>query len=272
MAGKIKRRLVKNLRRTVWSLGPVTHKRKVDFIIAGTQKGGTTSLYEYVNLHPDICMSGVKELHFFDAEKNFRTAPDYRKFHRYFRPKPHHRLLGEATPIYMYWPHAIERIHAYEPRMKLILVLRDPAERAFSQWRMQVRTGIREVSSFRESIQKELAALAADPSFRSRTLSYVARGRYARQIRSIHAYFPPEQVLVARSEDLLHTPQIVLDRICDFLGVDHMPVPGHISENAAPDKAHLDKADRARLIELLHDDIRDLESLLGWDCSAWLKP
>ena len=99
---------------------------QIGFIICGTQKGGTTALDRYLRMHPEICMADKKEVHFFDNDNFFiDKKPDYLKYHLNFSPRDHHKIIGEATPIYMYWKNSIKRIHNYNPDMKLIAVLRN---------------------------------------------------------------------------------------------------------------------------------------------------
>ena len=100
---------------------------RVDFVIGGAQKGGTSALDSFLRQHPEICMPTTrKELHFFDREEENR---DYKKYHRNFKPKKNqHRVIGEASPIYMYWETAPYRIWKYNPQMKWILALRNPVE------------------------------------------------------------------------------------------------------------------------------------------------
>ena len=101
-------------------------KRAVDFVVCGTQKGGTSALDAYLREHPEICMAVRKELHFFDNEKKFSSGkPDYSKYHDSFNPQKLHKLLGETTPIYMYWNESPRRIWEYNPNMKLIVLLRN---------------------------------------------------------------------------------------------------------------------------------------------------
>jgi hypothetical protein len=125
---------------------------KVAFVIAGTQKGGTTALASYLYEHPEIGMPTVKEVHFFDTEDHFASAEvDYAKYHAYFDPAVRKRLLGDATPIYMYWDAAPPRIWQYNPAMKLILLLRNPITRAYSQWNMERERGSDPLRSSRRS-------------------------------------------------------------------------------------------------------------------------
>ena len=119
---------------------PSRQQPQVNFLIAGAQKGGTTALFDYLAGFPDIAMPGTKELHFFDCEAQDWDAPDYAAYHERF-PNPAGRPCGEATPIYSYWPNSLERIATYNPAMRLILVLRDPVQRAWSHWRMEYARG-----------------------------------------------------------------------------------------------------------------------------------
>ena len=120
----------------------------VDFLICGTQKGGTSALHEYLSEHPDLCLSATKELHFFDNEELFQQgAPDYAPCHAAFRQKMPSQLAGESTPIYMYWEPSPKRIWEYNPRMKLIVLLRNPIDRAYAHWNME-RSGGRRAFPF----------------------------------------------------------------------------------------------------------------------------
>lgn len=115
-------------------------KPLVNFVIIGAQKAGTTALFDYLGEMPGIGLSRTKEVHFFDDETVDWDCPDYGAYHAQFDPGAA-PLIGEATPIYVYWPRALERIRAYNPDMRLILMLRDPVERAWSHWRMEFARG-----------------------------------------------------------------------------------------------------------------------------------
>ena len=148
---------------------------QIGFIICGTQKGGTTALDRYLRMHPEICMADKKEVHFFDNDKFFiDQKPDYLKYHLNFSPRDHHKIIGEATPIYMYWKNSIKRMHNYNPDMKLIAVLRNPMDRAFSHWNME-RDKKREHRSFWKAIKDEESSLLDTEHIQDRTFSYLER-------------------------------------------------------------------------------------------------
>ncbi len=115
---------------------------QVNFLIAGAQKSGTTALHRFLSEHPRICMASRKEVHFFDKNKNFKiSSPDYDTYHKNFPNPSDDQIVGEATPRYICWPSAPQRIKEYNPDMKLIFILRDPVERAYSQFIMEKKRG-----------------------------------------------------------------------------------------------------------------------------------
>ena len=240
----------------------------VDFLIAGTQKGGTTALFAYLQAHPEICLAKVKETHFFDIEKNFkRKRVNYADLHKHFTPR-RGQLLGEATPITMYWEAAPRRVWEYNPRMKFICLLRDPIERAFSQWNMYCELGFEELS-FADALTQEAERCRAALPLQHRIYSYTDRGFYCEQIRRLWRFFPREQTLFLKTEDLRTRPQESLDRVFDFLGVRRQLVEPQVV-NAHSYTSEMDVAARSRLADLYECEIRQLERLLDWDCRDWL--
>ncbi|HEY9217008.1 MAG TPA: sulfotransferase domain-containing protein, partial [Phenylobacterium sp.] len=172
-----------------------------NFIVAGVQKGGTTALHDYLTEHPHVTLANVKEVHFFDDESQDWAAPDYGAFHAHF-PTERRAACGEITPIYIYWPNSLERIAAYNPAMKIVVLLRDPVERAFSQWRMEASRGA-ETHAFSWCIRQGRARLFdAEPWGHHREFSYVERGFYGEQIERLFSVFPREQTLILRSDAL----------------------------------------------------------------------
>ena len=118
LASKLRRRLSVRLSNSL------PQSRKVDFLLCGAQKGGTTALQSYLRSHPEVCAANVKEVHFFDNEDHFARKPgSYERYHRHFDFRVHHRVVGEATPIYMYWLAAPRRIWTYNPNMKIVVIL-----------------------------------------------------------------------------------------------------------------------------------------------------
>jgi len=252
---------------------------KVSFIVGGAQKGGTTALDRYLREHPELCMPrpimvgthSSGEVHFFDTDANFAVEPvDYTAYHARFEPHPPQRLLGEVTPSYMFWPGAIERIARYNPAMKLIFVLRNPITRAFSQWNM-VRQERREPLSFMEALRAEPERRRNLPPKRAKRFSYVERGFYVVQLQRVWQFFPVARTLVFRSEELLGQPAEVLARIADFLGIAPFPELAEKTVHAREYDASMSADEKQYLVGVFEQEIHELERLLGWDCSAWLR-
>jgi hypothetical protein len=249
-----------------------TPPEKVGFVIAGAQKGGTSAIFNYLYRHPQICLHPDKELHFFDRDRFFRRGtPDYSRYRALLNPTSSQALLGDATPSYMYWEPTPRRLWHYNAAMKFIIVLRNPITRAFSHWNMFREQGV-ETLPFYE-------ALLAEPERRRRAAprqlkieSYIDRGFYTEQLRRITHLFPPEQLLVLRSEELRAEPQRVVDRITDFLEVDRLSGVQPRDVYSIPYKEAMSVQARNYLLGIFEYEIMQLERMLGWDCADWLEP
>jgi len=241
----------------------------VDFVIAGAQKSGTTALDSYLRDHPGIVMAERKELHFFDVHRHFSRGPDYPLYHTFFDWRREPACYGEATPSYMYSKQALARLRDYRPSMRIIVVLRNPIDRAFSHWNMERDRGY-EHREFLDALDEELS-LARSGDFHTPTgSSYLRRGLYHRQLEYMLSLFPPSQVLALKYEDLRNEPQQVLDRVCAFLDLASSVQVSQRDVHSRGYRRRITAGEREILLEVLEPDIRDLEQLLGWDCSAWL--
>jgi len=252
---------------------------KLDFIIAGVQKAGTTALSDLLESHPKIKMPHQDELHrtvqparhFFDDEERFaQTEIDYRPLQRGCVRKADSILIGSCTPIYAYWRPAMERIWNYNNKIKLLILLRDPADRAFSHWNMQRDRGL-EGLDFLAAVQDEKNRARETSSFQLRKFSYVDRGFYAEQIERVFRYFPREQVHVIKFEDFRRDARKTLDAVCGFLGVEPLKNLNNVETGSTPYARKMTERERQYLVDLFRSDIERLENLLGWDCSGWKK-
>jgi Sulfotransferase domain len=246
----------------------------LDFFICGVQKGGTTALDSFLRDHPAVEMARVKEIHFFDDESIPWDAPDYAKLHSFFDASTSTRRRGEATPIYSYWPNAMERLHVYNRAAKLILILRHPGLRALSHWRMETTRGW-EALPFAEVIRptaRERVRLA--PGGVHRVFSYVERGFYAPQIERLLGLFPDNQLLFLRTDALWTDPAATLHEVQSFLEIPVVinaeqryvvPFESDKSVPFAPEDADY-------LAGLYADDIRTTQSLTGLNLQDWLNP
>ena len=260
--------------RLVRLVGQAMNQTKVQFLVAGTQKGGTSALHVYLKKHPQICTADVKEVHFFDNDWLFSSRISrhllYRYYHSFFNPKNHHRIVGECTPSYMYRAQCPQRISEYNPQMKFILLLRNPIDRAFSHWNMHRERGT-EPASFWDAIQRQQARRRQALPDQERAASYLDRSFYSEQLTRLWRYFPQTNTLVLKSEQLRDNPNDALDRIASFLELDPFPRVEPITVHARPYVSPMAARDRVYLKEIFENEIRGLERMLNWDCTDWLS-
>lgn len=236
----------------------------VDFLLAGARDAGTAKLAHLLGTHPEIRWPYARETRFFDTDAYFtRRDPPLEAYHASF-PRSTVRATGDATPSYFYWEPAPSRIGRYNPAAKWILVLGDPVERAHAQFLWERSRGA-ETLSFSEAIRAEPARLAATATGQHHGYGYADRSRYAAQLRRVLEEFPRSQLLALRAEDL-DLPRTLAD-VQEFLGVPPIDLAPAWPAEAAPHSIAAE--DRRFLDERLEDDLLDLESLLGWDCSSW---
>jgi hypothetical protein len=248
----------------------ISSNKQVNFLICGTQKGGTSALDTYLREHPQICMADKKEVHFFDDEASFiSNRPDYSKYHSSFSPKNNDQLTGEATPIYMYWLDAPRRIWEYNPDIKLIVLLRNPIERAYSHWNME-RSRNADDLSFWDAIQNEQERCREALPLQHRVYSYIDRGFYLAQLRRLWMYFPKHQVLVIKNEHLRNQPNKTLQSVCAFLGVEQFRSIEVKNVHSRPYTLEMSQREKTYLRFVFEYEIRDTARVLGWNCSDWL--
>ncbi len=243
----------------------------VNFVIGGTQKGGTSALFDLLSQHPEIGLPDRKELHYFDRDRYFKNPGGQPAvFHSFYSSPKRFKILGEATPIYMYWHPVPGRIQTYNPRMKWILILRHPVDRAYSHWNMETQKG-NEVLPFREAIQQEKDRLANCPDYQHRIFSYTDRGFYSHQIKRLLEYFPKDQILVLRNRQLREHPESALEQVCDFL---ELPLPPRFQArnvHSRPYQSEMASDIRQILLDIYREEVQSLEELLDWDCSDWKR-
>ena len=226
-----------------------------DFLVTGAPKAGTTALHAALARHPSLYMSQVKEPKFFlsdgppptrggpgDAQtyrEHVWRRPDYEAL---FDSAPEGTLLGESTPFYLYDRAAQLRIQATIPQARLIAILRDPVERAHSNWTHLWSAGLEPIDDFVRACEDEPRRISAGwAAF----WHYLGLGRYGEQLEHLYTLFPREQVLVFRYRDLLDRPAETLDSICSFLAVPTGVITGVPRENVT---AHPELTPRHRLL------------------------
>jgi hypothetical protein len=249
---------------------PRRRVERLDFIVAGAQKSGTTALHYFLKKNPQIALPDRGEMHFFDDEETFTKPPvDYEVLHRHFPPRIRSTLAaGEVTPSYLYWKPSIERIHAYNPRIKLIIVLRNPIDRAFAHWNMQRFKG-REPLDFLPALKEEPRRIAQPLTLESRRFAYVDRGFYSAQLDRVFKFFPREQVHLVKFEDFRDRKKEALDSIFDFLGVKRIRNFRDKDRNVVPYERAMTAEERQHLVKVFSAEFAKLEQMLGWELADW---
>jgi hypothetical protein len=267
------RRVVRN---AVWTYGKATAKIRPlpDFLILGAQKAGTTALYAYLRRHPKITGPSWKEVSYFD--RHYARGSDWYRgnFPNLLRTRG--ELVGEASPSYLFHPLAPQRVKELVPDARLVVLVRNPIDRALSHYHHELALG-RESLSFEDALaaeerrlEGEEDRLRADPRYFSSewwSHTYKARGRYGEQLERWLQVFPREQLLALPSEDLLGEPERAHAEVLQFLGV-----PAHRLDSYPRvferHYAEMKPETRAELADYFAEPNRRLYELLGRDL-AW---
>lgn len=253
-----------------------------DFVVIGAKRGGTTSFYNYLLQHPSIQplfpgRQRIKGVHFFDSgyargERWYRSHFPLTTGSRHLaRPWISHPLAGEASPYYLFHPLAAERLAGQVPDVRLLVVLRDPVERAYSHYKERVRNG-GETLTFEAAIEAEPDRLrgeadriVAEPgylSYEHENHSYLAQGRYLEMLPRWFDFFGRDRFFIAASEDFYADPQRLANQAWSFLGLPPARLTSRkrFNYHPAPDLA---EATRRRLIAEYTGHNLGLERLLG---------
>jgi hypothetical protein len=245
-----------------------------DFVIIGAQKCGTTFLYHLLGQHPYVALGAKKEVHYFDHHFSNKGSGWYRSHF----PSPmwkggRRSITGESTPYYLFHPHAAWRMARVVPGARLIVLLRNPVDRAYSHYHQEARRGY-ELLTFEEAIEAEEARLRGErdrmladghyASFNHQYFSYLTRGLYVDQLTEWSRFYDDEQMLVLKSEDLFAQPSDALGSVLDFLGL-----PGYEPADLDPClEGHyppMDPATRRRLEDFFEPHNQRLYEYLGVD-------
>jgi Sulfotransferase domain len=261
-----------------------------DYLIIGVKRGGTTSLQQYVTAHPDvIAPNAAKASHYFDVNFNkgwswYRAHFPRQSWMDGERAAGRPVVVGEASPYYCFHPLSIERIAARLPDVRLIIVLRDPVERAWSHYAYESARGNEELS-FKDALDAEPDRLrGVEERIRQgevaddrhwRLHAYLRRGLYAEQVEAVHQHFAPERLKVVVSEELFADPLTVMNDVFSFLGVGSVWSGRFEAINANP-KSELDAALRERLAAYYAPHNERLYELIGrrlpWTTPAAAAP
>jgi hypothetical protein len=202
-----------------------TGGRLPTFLIIGAPKAGTTSLASYLAAHPDVFVAEEKEVHFFDRQ--FDRGVDW--YRSRFADAGAARAIGDASPTYMYLDHALDHITETVPDARLVAVLRNPVDRAYSHFWWE--RALTERRSFAEAVRQEISEGEATP----RRRRYLQGGFYLGRLEEVVRRFPREQLLVVVLEDIRNDLDRVYAEVCRHIGVDDTYRPEHLGvvENPA---------------------------------------
>src|SRR5947199_5994664 len=241
-----------------------TRRRKIkrlDFIVAGAQKSGTTALHYFLAKHPNITMGDQQEIHFFDDDATFAATVDYERLHKHYPLVVPSTIAGDCTPSYIYFKPAAERIWRYNPKIKLLVLLRNPVERAFAHWNMQRFKG-REPLDFFDAVREEKTRIAGAPATEARRFAYVDRGFYAQQLERLFRFFPREQVKVVKFEAFKDKQRETLASIFSFLGVRHLRTERNKDRNIVPYAQAMNWDEKIILYKLFDEELVKQQEML----------
>ena len=203
-------------------------KSKPDFLIIGAQKAGTTSIARYLEQHPQIIKNNSwKEVRYYDLPENYSQGWGWYLGNFPFKWQKGRRLTFDASPSYLYFPHIAEQIQKDFSEIKMIVLLRNPVQRAYSGWRMYNSfkdnplpnlSSIADYRNFTEAIEQELSGDLSNPA--NYPYRYLGRGRYVEQLENYYQYFKADNILVLQFEKLKTDLEKILNQICDFLEIE----------------------------------------------------
>jgi hypothetical protein len=244
-----------------------------NFIVVGTQKGGTTELYDQLIMHPQIAPAFAKEVHFFDA--NYGKGVEW--YSTFFPRADSHgasgMITGEASPCYIFHPDVARRVAETLPNVKIILLLRNPVDRAYSHYHHEVRLGY-ETFPFECAIEREQMRLSGEKAKMLQEqnyysdsymhYSYLTRGIYVEQLQTWFEHFSKEQILVLKSEEFYKQMPLVMSQVYDFLGVPNLP-PMKMNRHKSFPYPKMEQRMRQQLVEYFKPYNEQLYDYLGRD-------
>ena len=247
------------------------YREKCSFLVIGVIKGGTTALDVYMREHSGLQMPYSKEVNLFDSKHYPYTQLFATNIHNAFFPKPERgKVRGEVTPSYCIEPETIKHIKEYNDDIKLILLLRNPYERTYSEWNMANQMKYC-VKSFPETI-KDIHSKFKSGDTKSQHSGFIKNSLYANQVTNIYKYFSKDQLLVFKSEELLNTPDKVLTGISNYLDIE----PFSYEKEKVIHKRSYEQGFPEETYEILSEyfesDLDELEKILDWDVSDWRAP
>ena len=238
---------------------------------------GTTTLHGYLNMHSNVKMSSLKEVHYFD--NNYKKSLEWYKSYFPIKAKRSSFISGESTPFYLFHPAVPRRVVSVLPKVKIIIVLRNPVERAISHYKHEFRKGREVINSIEEAFAQENKRLnAIDKIDRDRyetfeysAYSYLSRGKYKDQVERWIKEFGASSILVLNSANLLANPQRELNKVFNFLEIPKMEIIRHLNLNAS---TKTENTTNQRLLNQLTEYFQEDQVLLNSmlkDNNQWIN-
>ena len=240
---------------------------KPTYIILGTQKGGTESMMVHFQQHPDIYIHR-KEIQFFNNESYFiNNSCNIQIYEKHF--KTDKKIIGEKTPSYMYVRNVIDRIQQYYPDIKLIMLLREPIQRAYSQYNMKEKRNNYK-TSFIDLIKEKEHIKVEDILTNDYDSYFLQRGFYVDQIEYIYSKFPRENIYIGISEEVLQNPLEEYNKVFQFLGTSLLEsIRFNPNVHKGKYACELSQEDRAYLYNLYKPYNERLYAFLGRKIESW---
>ena len=241
-------------------------RRRPDFLIIGAQKSGTTSLFSFIAQHPDCRMPSKKEIHYFDL--NYSKGLKWYLAHF---PLYNGKITGEATPYYLFHPDVPSRVKELFSDIKIIVILRNPIDRAYSHFQMERRNKREVIPDFFEAICQEEIRLSEaynkgmiqNQKFIHQHKSYLSRGLYYTQLKRWYNLFDSNNIVVFIYEDFFDNPSKYFKRICDHLNLPYTEKIKFSTLNKGDYNPSISLEEHNHLKEFFIADIRNLDSELG---------
>lgn len=242
-----------------------------EFIIIGAMKSGTTSLYYYLSKHPRVLPPIKKEIHYFDH--NYHKGDIWYKSHFPITLINSNRFItGESSPYYLFHPNVPDRISETVPGAKLIVILRDPAERAISHYWHKVKSN-KESRTIREALNWNGGIVAEEEqklkngekkySYEHVNFSYLERGKYVQQIDRYTDSMDEENILILKSEDLFENTESVMDSVYDFLEIESFHDTRYVATNCGDYRTEINSEILLRLSSYFREHNEELNKKYG---------
>lgn len=243
-------------------------KNPLHFILTGFDTTETPFLLNQIDKHPNIALASNPNCHFFDQKTDLFQALDTDAYNRLFQLNKRTTVFGDLTPSYFYWQTAPRRIYEYNPKTKIIVLLQNPIERAYSHWEKNKSIHI-EPLSFEDALNAEKERTGPCLPFQDIQFGYKQMGYYSESIRRYQRYFKNHNLLFITYNDLADKPQDTLNKIAAFLEINPFVLNRSIAFNSRTSSINLETYQE--LLEGYYFDIKESERLLQQNLLAWLQ-